>query len=134
MIDERLRSFVRTGSLHDTELCGRIRRLADRFRSFSRNLPVWGPGEAAGAGLRLQSETYLPFCEVAAALRRLQRVWMVIPSGYLPPLPDTWVDFAPAGACPTANPAVLLERLLRDAEYRLRFFFSLHLPERFGGG
>lgn len=146
-------------SLESGDACANLGRLlapeidADHFRGALQRLqklfeiyadtcpaPLIAPGVIVTPELRLQSESYLPLTEIAAAFNRLYRSALRYP----PILSSTpfynalsWADVF-AGLPPElqfcVNPALLLERLLIDRDLLIGFLFASFLPRRFYGG
>ena len=121
---------------------GAIRHLQSRFTSYVATCPA--PLAAAGLivtpEIRIQSELYLPITEIAAAFTRLYQSAL----SYPPILSSTpfydalsWADlFSTLPLCFqfSANPARLLEVLLKERTLLAEFLFFSFLPRRFYGG
>lgn len=118
-----------------------LRRLHSRFRVYvcSCPAPAIAPGLIVTPEIRIQSELYLPAAEITAVFNRLYRSAL----GYPPILSSTpfhnalsWADVF-AGLPPhfqfSANPALLLEKLLTDRDLLTEFLFASFLPDRFYG-
>ncbi|MFH1029530.1 MAG: CheR family methyltransferase [Pseudomonadota bacterium] len=121
---------------------GTLQRLQNRFEIYASTCPapLIAPGVIVTPELRLQSESYLPLTEIAAAFNRLYRSALRYP----PILSSTpfynalsWADVF-VGLPPRfqfgVNPARLLENLLGDRNLRTEFLFASFLPRRFYGG
>ena len=101
--------------------------------------PLPAPGLAISPEIRLQSELYLPIDNLRRLFYRLYRhVLSHTPIFASSPFHASlsWADCyagLPAWLQFSANPAVLLERLLDDYELLVRFVFHSFLPSRFNG-
>lgn len=119
-----------------------LRRLQDRFRIYASTCPApfIAPGLIVSPEIRHQSEIYLPIAEIAAAFKRLYRAALNYPpiissSPFQSAL--SWTDvFAGLSPCLqfSANPALLLERLLGERDLLVEFLVTSFLPRRFYGG
>lgn len=119
-----------------------LSRLHNRFRVYACLYPAppIAPGLVVTPEIRIQSELYLPVGEITAVFNRLYRSSL----SYPPILSSTpfhsalsWADVF--GGLPpqfqfTANPALLLEKLLADRDLLTEFLFASFLPDRFYGG
>ena len=119
-----------------------IRRLQDRFGIYASTCPAppIAPGLIVTPEIRHQSEIYLPIAEIAGVFYRLYRAALNHP----PILSSTpfhsalsWADVF-VGLPPrlqfSANPALLLERLLSERDLLEEFLLASFLPRRFYGG
>lgn len=119
-----------------------LSRLHNRFRVYACSCPAppIAPGLIVTPEIRIQSELYLPVAEITAVFTRLYSSTL----GYPPILSSTpfhnalsWADVF-AGLPPqfqiSANPALLLEKLLTDRDLLTEFLFASFLPDRFYGG
>lgn len=145
-LDER-DAFVKlnelfSGSIMAERFQSQMRRLQRRFEIYAHTCPVpfIAPGQIVTAEIRQQSELYLPIAEI----RRLYNKFYSATLKYSPILSSTpfhgflsWADLY-AGLPPvfqlSANPAILLEKLLKDQQLRTKFLFFSFLPDRFYGG
>lgn len=120
---------------------GGLCRIHCQFNVYATTSPVPlpTPGLIIAPEIRLQSERYLPLAELRLLFYRLYREALAYPLilsstpfhsalswadcfGSLP----SWLQFS-------ANPARLLERLLKEQHLLTRFLFFSFLPERFNG-
>lgn len=119
-----------------------LRRLQDRFSVYASTCPapLIAPGLIVSPEIRHQSEIYLPIAEIAGVFYRLYRAALNHP----PILSSTpfhsalsWADVF-VGLPPrlqfSANPALLLERLLSERDLLEEFLLASFLPCRFYGG
>ena len=140
-IEEDLQALLVSGELTDHALERRIARLAELFRTYSGCYPngLWAPGLAVEREMRVLTEAYLPMDEIVRVFGRFFSAALKFP----PFLPASivhnstdWLDtlqrLHPLVGRP--NPALLLERLMVDEEYRRRFIFANFMPVRYGGG
>lgn len=119
-----------------------IRRLQSRFNIYSTTCPApfIAPGLIVTPEIRRQCELYLPIAEITRILNRLYRSAL----NYPPILSSTpfnnalsWADAfveLPPRLQFSANPALLLEKLLTDRNMLTEFLFASFLPSRFYGG
>lgn len=136
---QALSRLVSDGTILDDDLQSRAFRLARSFRAYALFSPVpcWAPGLVVTEEMRRVTEGYIPYDEVRGAIIRFCRV--ALKSGHpMPPLLDgvcSWLDLLallpPDISCP--DPSSMLERLMKEADVRKRFLFSLYLPARYGG-
>jgi len=139
-INSRLAALFVPGPIVNHDLDRRMRRIDDRFRSFSANSPwgIWAPGHPVTGELRQTAEQYLPLAEIGRAVRRLLSLALRFHPLQLPPLfrsSPSWHD-AVSGLPPVVteiNPARFLRRLADDETWRHRAIFSLFLPRHYGG-
>jgi len=121
---------------------GDIRRLHNLFRIYASTSPepLPTPGLIITPEIRAQCERYLPIAGVSAIFNRLYSTALTYPPIFSStPFHNSfsWADtFAslPHGFQISANPARLLEALLRDGDLMTRFLFASFLPGRFYGG
>lgn len=119
-----------------------IRRLHNLFRIYASTSPepLPAPGLIITPEIRAQCERYLPIATVSAIFNRLYSTALTYPPIFSStPFHNSssWADtFAslPHNFQISANPARLLEALLRDGDLRTRFLFASFLPGRFYGG
>ena len=136
---ERLKLLLVSGELNDPDLVRRAHRLELLFRSalLSSPVPLWAPELHIEREWRTLTETFLPWREIAPALRRLisRSLRYLPPSDPLAPSPS-WPDFlqrcSPVTA--SANPALLLRKLATNENLRHRWLFTLFLPKEHGNG
>lgn len=138
-IAERLFRLLTGGVLRDHELVRRIDRLGERFAVYRTTcpLPFWTPDLVISDEMEAITETYLPFAEIAGALRRLLNLAVhQRPAGVAVSLSTSrsWLDFLRCLDSPFQElaPARLLTRLVTDGDLRQRFIFALALPRHFG--
>ena len=137
--DEHLKSLLVSGNFEDPDLSRRVQRLEFLFHSASLTSPVplWAPGLHIEREWRTVTETFLPWAEIAPAFRRLisHALRYPPPSDPLAPCPS-WPDFLNRNSVGTASadPSLLLRRLLTDEAVRCRWLFTLFLPKEHGGG
>ncbi len=119
-----------------------IQRLQTRFDIYSSTCPA--PFIASGLivtpEIRRQCQLYLPIAEITRVFNRLYRSAL----DYPPILSSTpfhnalsWVDLfvgLPLRLQVTANPALLLDKLLNNPGFLMEFLFTSFLPRRFYGG
>jgi hypothetical protein len=139
-IDRRLRELLNLDTPPDPALLRRTQRLAGDYRNYARFVtPVWAPGAAITAEMRIQAEAWLPVAELASLLRAILRQrcrFAPEPVPLLAPLPLSWPDLL--ARLPfhlqQPDPTRLLVRLLASTESSLPLLFALFIPPRFGGG
>lgn len=118
-----------------------VRRLDTLFKVYVGTCPVPIPshGVIITPEIRTQSERYLPITEIAAVFNRLYFAALNYPPIYSStPFHNSmsWADtFAalPPRFQFSANPALLLEKLLADRDLLTKFLFASFLPDRFYG-
>ena len=136
---ERLKIFLNSGDLGDRDLLRRAQRLEILFRPavLACPAPLWAPGLRIDREWRAVTESFLPWAEIAPAFRRLISCSLRYPppSDPLSPFPS-WPDFLSrvSGWTASANPALLLRRLLADEAVRRPWLFNLFLSKEHGGG
>ena len=128
--------------IHENRFRCSIQRLQRRFEIYASICPepVISPKLIVTPEIRIQSELYLPIADIAAVFNCLYSAALAYP----PILSSTpfhnamsWADtFAelPPYLQFSANPALLLEKLLTDRELLIEFLFASFLPRRFYGG
>lgn len=137
----RLRALLVPGSITDPDLERRLARLELLFQIYVTTCPVpfWTPGLVLTGELMRQTELYLPLSEIERTVRRFSQLAAArsAPLSF-PFFHDAccWLQVLDRHdwRVTTANPAALLRPLLVDWPGRIGFLFSLHLPERHGGG
>jgi len=129
-------------SIDENRFQSSVRRLHSLFQIYASTSPepLPAPGLIITPEIRAQCERYLPIAEVSAIFNRLYSAALT----YSPIFSSTpfhnsfsWADtFAslPHSFQTSANPARLIEALLRDGDLMTRFLFASFLPERFYGG
>ncbi|MFZ2950532.1 MAG: hypothetical protein WA003_13725 [Desulfuromonadaceae bacterium] len=118
-----------------------VRRLDTLFKVYVGTCPFPIPshGVIITPEIRTQSERYLPITEVAAVFNHLYCAALNYPPIYSStPFHNSmsWADtFAalPPRFQFSANPALLLEKLLADRDLLTKFLFASFLPDRFYG-
>ena len=119
-----------------------IHRMQRRFETYASTCPepVISPGLVVTPEVRIQSELYLPIAEIAAVFNRLYSAALAYPPIFSSTpfhnamsWADTFVELPPYLQF-SANPALMLERLLTDRELLIEFLFASFLPRRFYGG
>jgi chemotaxis methyl-accepting protein methylase len=128
---------------HPDPACFRasLQRLHQRFKIYAATSPQPLPafGLIITPEIRLQSELYLSIKEIQRLVYRLYRQSLSHPpifSSTLFHISLSWADcFAalPPWLQFSADPALILERLLEDAQLLERFIFHSFLPNRFNG-
>jgi len=88
--------------------------------------------------MRAVTELYLPMAEISTVFRRFLSLALRYESATETTLLQTcatWPDFLQRLRLDevSANPALLLKRLIVDEEFRIRFLFALFLPRQHGG-
>ncbi|MHB8056276.1 MAG: CheR family methyltransferase [Desulfuromonadaceae bacterium] len=119
-----------------------VRRLHILFSIYASTSPEPLPatGLIITPEIRAQCERYLPIATVSAIFKRLYSTALTYPPIFSStPFHNSssWADtFAslPQSFQISANPARLLEALLRDGDLMTRFLFASFLPGRFYGG
>ena len=119
-----------------------VRRLDILFSIYASTSPepLPAPGLIITSEIRAQCERYLPIATVSAIFKRLYSTALTYPPIFSStPFHNSssWADtFAslPHNFQISANPARLLEALLRDGDLMTRFLFASFLPARFYGG
>ncbi len=119
-----------------------VRRLQILFSIYASTSPepLPAPGLIITPEIRAQCERYLPIAEVSAVFNHLYSAALTYPPIFSStPFHNSssWADtFAslPHNFQISANPAQLLEALLRDGDLMTRFLFASFLPGRFYGG
>lgn len=138
-LDKNYRVLFATGTVSDGDLERRIAKLSRMFKVYADRCPVscWAPGLAVSDELCRVTETFLDFVTIRRALQRLVSRSLRI---YSPPvqlfsMSDSWIRVL--NSLPQFNsspdPASLIRHLSENEADRVRFLFSLHLPEQFGG-
>jgi SAM-dependent methyltransferase len=140
-IEEGLRKLLVSGRITDDELARRVARLGERYRVYCACYPygLWAPGLAVEREMRIVTEAYLPMEEILAVFDRFFRAALKFPPFRPASIihnSSDWLDILqrlqPLPCRP--DPASLLERLMKDEEYRRRFIFANYMPARYGGG
>lgn len=138
-IEENLFLLLVSGEIRNRRLEKHVARLAERFRVYASTYPLglWAPGLAITGEMRAVTELYLPMAELKSAFD----LFFSLSLKYSP-LPfspihtsTTWLD-ALQQVQPFINrsdPAALLQQLMTDESFRIKFFFTLFLPKRHGG-
>lgn len=119
-----------------------LHRLNRRFEIYASACPepFISPGLIVTTEIRIQSELYLPIADITAVFYRLYSAALTYPP-ILSSTPfhnamswaDTFVKLPPYVQF-SANPALLLEKLLTDRGMLTDFLFASFLPRRFYGG
>jgi hypothetical protein len=141
LIRERLNRLLVSGALLHDDLARRIGRLSRAFRLYAASypLPLWAPGLLLDNEMRGTTESLFPVAEAVAVFERLLRRGC----RYAPPLSTTYLHSSPtwldllqklAPHTGSADPTPLLRELALDGEKRMKFLFTLFLPQHFGGG
>lgn len=119
-----------------------IRPLQRRFDIYAATCPtpLIAPGLIVTPEIRIQSELYLPMAEITSLVNRLYcsalsypPILSSTPFHNAPSWADTFVGLPPQFQF-SANPALLLEKLLADRDLLTEFLFASFLPDRFYGG
>jgi SAM-dependent methyltransferase len=140
-IEEGLRPLLVSGRITDEELAGRVTRLGERYRVYCGCYPygLWARGLSIEREMRILTEAYLPMNEILSSFdcffRKALKFPPFRPASELHNSSD-WLEILqrlqPLLCQP--NPASLLERLMKDEDYRRRFIFGNFMPARYGGG
>jgi len=135
-----LSRLIAFGSIRNQGLDRAIARLEERFRTYCScySLGLWAPGLRVTSEMRAVTELYLPMTEVSTALRRFFSLALRSESGTESAVLHTcvtWPDFLQRIRLDevSANPALLLKRLVADEAFRIRFLFAIFLPRHHGG-
>lgn len=139
VICTRLSGLLRRGVISDPVLNDRIARLEQSFRRYTHVFPygLWAPGLVITHEIRALSDLLLPMedlkkvfgCFFAKAL-------LFSPFPGASPIdnavswPDALQKLQPAQG---ANPALMLQFLLKNETERCRFLFQNFLPDHYGG-
>jgi len=133
-----LRLIFVAGRIDDNDLERRIVKLSSIFKVYIGNchVPVWSEDLAVTDEISRISETYLPYQVIQQALLRLISKSLLL--SCLPPLlvkADGWLRLLEMlhSFNASANPAFLIEQLKVNEAERLRFLFSVFMPNQFGG-
>jgi chemotaxis methyl-accepting protein methylase len=135
-----LKELLHSGIIEDRSLNRKVAKLRDRFATYCSLYPhgLWAPGLVITNAMRAQTELYLPITEIQRAFTRFFSLALLFPATETTHFPThtTWLDLLHRlrDAEPSPDPARLLERLSTDAQYRIRFLFTLFLPRHHGGG
>ncbi len=140
-IEEDLQALLVSGALTNHGLERRAARLAEMFRIYTGCYPygLWAPGLAVEREMRILTEACLPMDEIVRVFGRFFFAALKFPS-FLPASivhnSTDWLDFLQRlqPLVDRPNPALLLQRLMVDEEYRRRFIFANFMPARYGGG
>jgi SAM-dependent methyltransferase len=140
-IEEGLRPLLVSGRVTDEELARRVARLGERFRVYCGCYPygLWAPGLAVDREMRALTEAYLPMDEILCVFDRFFSAVLKFPpfrpASILHNSSD-WLDILQRLQLLVCrpDPASLLERVMKDEEYRRRFIFANFMPARYGGG
>lgn len=128
--------------IHENRFHYSIQRLQRRFEIYASTCPepVISPRLIVTPEIRVQSELYLPIADIAAVFNRLYSAALAYPPIFSSTpfhntmsWADTFVELPPYLQF-SANPALLLERLLTDRKMLIEFLFASFLPRRFYGG
>jgi hypothetical protein len=140
-IEKDLHSLLVSGPIADKDIDGRITRLAERYRTYTRYYPygLWAPGLVITREMRLLTEIYLPVDNIRRAFDR----FFSLALRFRPFIPastvhnsDNWLDILRL-LLPTVSrtdPANMLRTLLADDGMRRCFIFSNFMPLRYGSG
>lgn len=118
-----------------------INSLNRRFDIYASTCPkpLIAPGLIVTTELRIQSELYLPIADITAAFYRLYAAALTYPPIFSSTpfhnslsWADTFVELPPSLQF-SANPALLLAKLLTEREMLREFLFWSFLPRRFYG-
>lgn len=140
-LEHRLRALLVPDPITDPDLERRLARLEKLFQIYVTTCPVlfWTPGLVLTGELMRQTELYLPLREIERIVGRFNQ----LATARSAPLPfpnfhdaSCWLQVLNMRdwQVTNANPAALLRPLLVDWSGRIGFLFSLHIPERHGGG
>ncbi len=138
--EERLSTLLIPGEISAPLLFRRGERLQRLFHSSLKNSPAppWAPGLRITREWRIITESFLPWAEIEPPLQRLISLGLSYPPPFDPlTIFPSWPDFLerfPVVDGVTADPGILLHRLLADADLRRRWLFTLFLPKEHGGG
>jgi SAM-dependent methyltransferase len=121
---------------------GRVERLQRMFSAYKAGCPPpWSaPHLQITPEITFQSECWLPLDELRRHFYCFYRHVLTYPPVFAStPFANgtSWAAVVagfPGYLTPSCNPANLLERLLSDAELRLKFLFWSFMPERYYGG
>ena len=137
---DNLSRLIAFGSIRNQGLDRVIAKLEERFHSYCScySLGLWAPGLLVTSEMRAVTERYLPMAEISAALRRFFSLALRYERATETALLDTcvtWPDFLQRVRLDevSANPALLLKRLIADDAFRIRFLFAFFLPRHHGG-
>lgn len=138
-IEGNLSLLLVPGEIRNRQMERHLARLAERFRAYVSTYPLglWAPGLAITGKMRAITELYLPMAELKSAFDRFFSLSLkYFPLPFSPiHTSTTWLD-ALQQVQPfinRSNPAALLQQLMMDESFRIKFFFTLFLPKRHGG-
>lgn len=132
---------ILAADLDAKEFRSSINNLNRRFDIYASTCPepLIAPGLIVTTEIRVQSELYLPIADIAAAFYRLYAAALTYPPIFSSTpfhnsmsWADTFVELPPSLQF-SANPALLLEKLLSEREMLMEFMFGSFLPRRFYG-
>ncbi len=137
---KNLSTLLVCGTIQSSALDSAIKRLDKRFQSYCALYPhgLWAPGLVITGEMRGITEQYLPMTEIRSAFRHFFSLALRYPlSDENNPfrVATNWLDLLQRLRLSkeAVNPAVLLEKLIVDESFRIRFVFSALLPNHHGG-
>ena len=139
IFEKNFRRLFVSGRISDYDLDRRIIRLSRLFKVFATtcHLPLWTRGLIVTNEISRVTDNYLEFSSIRSSLLCLVKKSL---QGICVPPPllskaDWWVELLDMLKLQNefANPATLVMHLAENSSERLKFLFSLYLPEQFGG-